>query len=155
MLSGNGGGDSFFSGLSHDATGLQAIWLKEKHNLDMVLAFDPIIDAVWREPTDIGDAFQLMLTNPIAALKIFTLGLYAHLDRALGGLPPLYRISVPLGDYPRTEILKWTHSNAVALQKIGRCAATDFADVLLSGDKGALEQRRFWHMAPRITVGMS
>jgi len=155
VLRGDGGCDLFFSGLSYDATGLQAIWLKEKQTLDMVLAFDPIIDAVWREPTDIGDAFQLMLANPIAALKIVTLGLYAHIDQALEKkhdsrrrLPPLYRISVPLGDYPRTEILKWTHSNAVALQKIGRRAATDFADVLLSGDKAALEQQRFWRMTP-------
>jgi predicted acylesterase/phospholipase RssA len=153
-------GNLFISAISHDATGLQAIWLNEvskpgkPSTLDMVLALDPIANAVWREPTGIVDAFHLMLANPIAALKQVTLGLYAGIDQTLEEmksrkLPRLYRIPIELDKpyYPRTEILKWTHSNAVALQKIGRRAATEFADVLLSGDKKKLEEHRFWHVA--------
>jgi NTE family protein len=144
------GGDLFYSGISHDATGLQAIWLKERQKLDMVLAFESISEASWREPTDLVDAFKLMINNPIVALETVTQWLYAGIDQGIETngdekreLPRLYRIPIPLGDYPRTEILKWTHSNAIALQRIGQRAATEFADVLLSGDKGALEQRRF------------
>ncbi len=149
----------FYSSLNHDATALQAIWLNAGKEggpkLDMVLAFDPITDAVWREPTNIFDAFNLMLANPIAALQVNTFALYAQVDRTLDRarnakegrrLPPLYRIPVPLKDYPRAEILKWTHSNALALQEIGRRAATGFADVLLSGDKDELERLRFFNL---------
>jgi NTE family protein len=144
------GGDLFYSGICHDATGLQAIWLEERQKLDMVLAFEPITEANWREPTDLVDAFKLMRNNPIVALETVTQWLYAGIDHGIEAngddkreLPRRYRIPIPLGDYPRTEILKWTHSNAIALQRIGRRAAAEFADVLLSGDKGALEQRRF------------
>ena len=144
------GGDLFYSGMCHDATGLQAIWLKEQQQLDMVLAFESISEASWREPTDLIDAFKLMRNNPIVALETVTQWLYAGIDHGIEAngdekreLPRLYRIPIALDDYPRTEILKWTHSNAIALQRIGRRAATEFADVLLSGDKSALEQRRF------------
>ncbi len=163
MTDDHSGGDLFYSGISHDPTGLQAIWLgaDEKpakygvaaHQLDMVLAFEVITEASWREPTGIGDAFKLMMHNPVVTLESFTQSLYARVDQGIKNageegrrLPKLYRIPVHLGDYPRTEILKWTHSNAIALQRFGQRAASAFADVLLSGDEDALEKHRFWSM---------
>ena len=64
------------------------------------------------------------------------------MDGADKALPPLYRIPVPLGNYPPASLSKWSHSNAIALQDIGRRAAADFADVL-AGPADKLEEHRF------------
>ena len=141
------GGDLYYTGLTHDPTGLQPIWLKEKdkgqeQKLDMVLALDPLSSAFWREPTGLKDAFELMLANSRKALEVLLLALYARMDGADKALPPLYRIPVPLGNYPPASLSKWSHSNAIALQDIGRRAAADFTDVL-AGPADKLEEHRF------------
>jgi NTE family protein len=147
-----GAGNLFTTGATHDPTGLQAIWLKEKPQLDKVIALDPLSAAIWRAPTDIHDAFQLMLMNPILALEVLLFSLYARtdqitesLDRPEVRLPKLYRLpfSIDSGYYP--NMLKWTHSNAVKLQEIGRTAAKNFADAMASDVGDAFERdHRFY-----------
>ena len=68
-------GDLCTTGATHDPTGLQAIWLKHKDDLDVVVMLDPMSRAIWRAPVNIHDAFQLMLMNPIIALQGPDLGL--------------------------------------------------------------------------------
>ena len=137
-------GRLFTTGATHDPTGLQAIWLHERHHLDMVIALDPLSRAIWRHPVNVHDAFQLMLLNPIMALQVLTLALYAHTERTINPplgsnaaleLPRLYRIpfdappcAIPSAYYP--QMLEWTHANAVTLERIGYCAATEFAQTL-------------------------
>jgi len=146
-------GRVFTTGATHDPTGLQAIWLKERENLDMVIALDPLGPAIWRYPANIHDAFQLMLLNPIVALQVLTLALYAETERSINPplgsnaplqLPRLYRIpfdvppcEIPPAYYPR--MLEWTHANAVTLDRIGYCAAREFANTLNFRDSAEFE----------------
>lgn len=142
-------GDLLTTGATHDPTGLQAIWLNHRRDLDMVVMLDPLSPAVWRAPADIHDAFQLMLLNPIVALQVIIAALYARTDRLaeqLGRergekipLPALYRVpfAIDRGYYPK--MLKWTHANAVTLEKVGYDAAVAFADAMADG--AAFEQR--------------
>jgi predicted acylesterase/phospholipase RssA len=139
-------GRLYTTGATHDPTGLQAIWLKERDKLDMVIALDPLGPAIWRHPVNVHDAFQLMLLNPIVALQVLTFALYAETERSINPplgsnaplkLPRLYRIGF---DSPPCEILpayypqmlEWTHANAVTLERIGYCAAREFATTLRS-----------------------
>jgi hypothetical protein len=145
------GGRPYTTGATHDPTGLQAIWLKERKNLDIVIALDPVTRAIWRAPRNIHDAFQLMLVNPVAALQGLMLALYAARELFVNPPPPapptlprLYRIpfdtgrcTIPPEYYP--EMLEWTHDNAVTLESIGRCAAREFADVLILQGPDALD----------------
>jgi hypothetical protein len=140
-------GRLFTTGATHDPTGLQAIWLHERNNLDMVIALDPLGPAIWRYPVNIHDAFQLMLLNPIVSLQVLTLALYADTEQSVNPpvgtngplkLPKLYRIpfnlppcEIPPAYYP--QMLEWTHSNAVTLQQVGYCAAREFATRLKGG----------------------
>jgi predicted acylesterase/phospholipase RssA len=142
----------FSLGTTHDPTGLQALWTRHKHDLDMIIALDTVSASIWREPVDIYDAFQLMLVNPIVALEELLFAMYAQTEYLVNTykpgkrLPKLYRVpfdAIPKAYYP--EMLKWTHSNAVTLQRIGHDAATTFADVLQSGDAQALEAYRYHH----------
>jgi NTE family protein len=142
-------GRVFTTGATHDPTGLQAIWLKEKNKLDMVIALDPLGPAIWRHPVSIHDASQLMLLNPIVALQALLLALYAGTEFAVNPLtlssaplklPRLYRIPFDLAPcrilpeyYP--QMLEWTHANAVTLERVGYCAARDFADRLNPDDR--------------------
>jgi NTE family protein len=144
------GGDEYVSGLAHDAAGLQAIWLNESKKLDMVVTLDTMSTAFWREPTNIRDAFQLMVTNPYVALERIGEALYASTDQAVEKwkiaprpLPRLYRVEFPMDGHSPVDMLKWTHSNAVALKKIGYRAVEKFADVLLD-EHGDLEKWRHW-----------
>jgi predicted acylesterase/phospholipase RssA len=141
-------GRLFTTGATHDPTGLQAIWLNERDNLDMVIALDPLGPAIWRHPVNIHDAFQLMLLNPIVALQVLTLALYADTERSVNPpvgsnaplkLPRLYRIpfdlqpcEIPPAYYP--QMLEWTHANAVTLERVGYCAARQFAGRLVRDD---------------------
>jgi len=134
-------GELYTTGATHDPTGLQAIWMNERANLDMVIALDPVAPAIWRPPVNVHDAFQLMLLNPIVALQVLTFALYAETESAINAqldlnaqpkLPRLYRLpfdvapcKIPAAYYP--QMLEWTHKNAVTLECIGRCAAEEFA----------------------------
>lgn len=140
--------DLLTTGATRDPTGLQAIWIKERDNLQGVLAIDPLTRCFWRKPTDAYDAFQLMLMNPIVALQQFVYGVYAKTDALVNGLPAnspaaiepmdpapvkvprLFGMPVAIvkGDEP--TILKWTHANAVALQDAGYRAALPVAERL-------------------------
>jgi hypothetical protein len=145
------GGRLHTTGATHDPTGLQAIWLKERKNLDVVIALDPVSRAIWRAPRNIHDAFQLMLLNPVVALQALMLALYAAKEFVVNLPPPappmlprLYRIpfdtgrcTIPPAYYP--EMLEWTHDNAVTLESVGRCAAREFADVLILQGPDALD----------------
>ncbi len=73
-------GDLYTTGATHDPTGLQAIWLNHRDDLDAVIMLDPMARAIWREPTNIHDAFQLMLMNPIIALQVLISTLYAKTE---------------------------------------------------------------------------
>ena len=143
-----GGGDLFTTGATHDPTGLQAIWLKEKQNLDMILALDPMSAAIWRAPLNIHDAFQLMLMNPILALETLLFSLYARIDHLRENadpatkLPALYRIPFSIDKTYYPEMLKWTYSNAITLQKIGYDAATAFTDAWRADD---IQKYRFYN----------
>jgi NTE family protein len=146
------GGEEFVSGLTHDAAGLQAIWLKES-GLEMVVTLDTMSSAFWREPTNIRDAFQLMMTNPYVALERIGEALYARTDLGVkqfakppSTLPPLYRVEFPMEGHSPEDMLKWSHSNAVALKNIGYRKASEFADVLL-GKSGNLDDWRYWGAA--------
>jgi predicted acylesterase/phospholipase RssA len=145
------GGRLLTTGATHDPTGLQAIWLHERKTLDMVIVLDPVSPAVWREPRNIHDAFQLMLLNPIMALQALMLAMYADWEFAINPaqltdpptLPRLYRVpfDVPPCDIPSPyypQMLEWTHDNAVTLEQIGYCAAKKFA-VVLQSDLQAFE----------------
>jgi NTE family protein len=140
-------GRLFTTGATHDPTGLQAIWLNERDKLDMVIALDPLGPAIWRHPVNIHDAFQLMLLNPIVSLQVLTLALYANTEQSVNPrvgtngplkLPRLYRIpfdvppcEIPPAYYP--QMLEWTHANAGTLQRVGYCAARQFATRLKGG----------------------
>ena len=80
-------GDLYTTGATHDPTGLQAIWLNHRDDLDTVIMLDPMARAIWREPTNIHDAFQLMLMNPIIALQVLISTLYAKTDRLAEKIP--------------------------------------------------------------------
>ncbi len=140
------------TGATHDPTGLQAIWLHEKHKLDMVIALDPLSEAFWRAPANIWDAFQLMLMNPVIALEVLMYAFYAKTDHAAMArpgvaLPKLYRVPIPIDRHYYPKMLEWSHSNAVKLQEIGRRAAIGFAKVLQSGNEAELEDHRFYRYA--------
>jgi len=147
-----GAGNLFTTGATHDPTGLQAIWLHEKRNLDIVVALDPLSPAIWREPTSIHDAFQLMVMNPILALEELLFAFYARTDQvaeSLGKpearLPRLYRLPFAIDRRYYPEMLKWNHSNAIELQRVGREAAIKFADDLQAGvDEGFEQEYRFY-----------
>jgi NTE family protein len=144
-------GDLCTTGATHDPTGLQAIWLKHKEDLDAVVMLDPMSAAIWRAPQNIHDAFQLMLMNPIIALQVLISAFYAWTDRVAEGLrkknqdvklPKLYRVPFPMIDkkyYP--NMLKWNHSNAVALEKIGRDAAVLFDEARRSVNQEEFERK--------------
>lgn len=136
-------GDLLTTGATHDPTGLQAIWLNHRQDLDMVIMLDPLSPAIWRAPADIHDAFQLMLMNPIVALQVVIAALYARTDRLTEQLrrdrdeeirlPALYRVPFAIDREYYPTMLKWTHANAVTLEKIGRDAAVGFADAMADG----------------------
>lgn len=150
------GSDLLVTGASHDPTGLQAIWTKER-DLWAVLALDAPGKYFWRMPTDVYDAFQLMLMNPIAALQQLMFALYSKTEKlvnALPGsapppgptptLPRLFGMPVTIdpADYP--TMLKWTYENAVALQDVGYRAALRIAQVLAERpDRATLEHALF------------
>jgi NTE family protein len=132
-------GDLLTTGATHDPTGLQAIWLNHRHDLDMVVMLDPLSPAIWRAPTNIHDAFQLMLMNPIVALQVIMAALYARTDHLVEelrhqrpeiNLPPLYRVPFTIDPKYYPTMLTWTHKNAVTLEKIGYDAAITFADAM-------------------------
>ena len=75
-------GDLYTTGATHDPTGLQAIWLKHRDDLDAVVMLDPMSRAIWRSPVNIHDAFQLMLMNPIIAQHVLVSAFYAWTDYA-------------------------------------------------------------------------
>jgi hypothetical protein len=147
--------DLLTTGATRDPTGLQTIWTKERANLQGVLALDPLTRCFWRKPTDAYDAFQLMLMNPIIALQQFVFAMYAKTDALVNApassspaagagikVPRLFGIPVTIapGDEPR--MLKWTHSNAVALEDAGYRAARPVAERLAThtADTDALVQ---------------
>jgi NTE family protein len=129
------GTDLLVTGASHDPTALQAIWTKERDRLWGVLALEPFGKHFWRAPTDVYDAFQLMLMNPIASLQEIVFGIYGETELLLSHgpagltLPPLYMMKVVLNP-DSTRLLNWSYKNAVALQEIGCKAALPIAQVL-------------------------
>jgi NTE family protein len=143
-------GDLFTTGATHDPTGLQAIWLKHKDDLEAVVMLDPMSRAICREPVNIHDAFQLMLMNPVIALQGLISAFYAWADRIGEGLrtknpevklPGLYYVPLRIDEKYYPNMLKWTHSNAVTLEKIGREAAVAFAEAWQSGNREAFEKK--------------
>ncbi len=129
------GPDLLVTGASHDPTALQAIWMKER-DLWGVLALEPFGKHFWRAPTDIYDAFQLMLMTPIASLQEIMFGLYGETEQLLSPLGPpapvlprLYMMHVLLNP-DSTRMLNWSYDNAVTLQKIGYRMALPIAQVL-------------------------
>lgn len=147
-----GAGNLFTTGATHDPTGLQAIWLHEKRNLDIVVALDPLSPAIWREPVNIHDAFQLMVMNPILALEELLFAFYARTDQvaeSLGNpetrLPKLYRLPFAIKSDYYPEMLKWTHSNAIELQRVGREAAIKFSDHLQAGADAVFDEQYRFH----------
>ncbi len=141
-------GDLYTTGATHDPTGLQAIWLNHRDDLDAVIMLDPMARAIWREPTNIHDAFQLMLMNPIIALQVLISTLYAKTDclaqkiqRPQVRLPKLYYLPFDIDKKYYPSMLKWTHSNAVVLEKIGRDAATAFATASRTASRQAFEDK--------------
>ena len=76
------GGNLHTTGATHDPTGLQAIWLKHRQDLETVVMLDPMSRAIWRTPANIHDSFQLMLMNPIIALQLLVSAFYAWTDHA-------------------------------------------------------------------------
>ncbi len=156
-------GDLYTTGATHDPTGLQTIWLKHRDSLDAIIMLDPMARAIWREPTNIYDAFQLMLMNPIIALQVLISTLYAKTDRLAETvrrerpqvrLPKLYYVpfDIDRSYYPR--MLSWSHANAVVLEKIGRDAAIAFAAASQAGNQQAFEDRyryiNFVERQPRL-----
>ena len=143
-------GDLCTTGATHDPTGLQAIWLKHKDDLDMVVMLDTLSTAICREPVNIHDAFQLMLLNPIVSLQGLISAFYAWTDRIAEDLrqtmpevklPKLYYVPFSIDQKYYPNMLKWTHANAVTLEKIGHDGAVAFAEALRSGDGQAFEQK--------------
>ena len=55
-----------------------------------MLAVEPFGKHFWRAPTDVYDAFQLMLMNPIASLQEIVFGVYGQTELLLGSVaaPP-------------------------------------------------------------------
>ena len=152
-------GDLCTTGATHDPTGLQAIWLKHKDDLDIVVMLDPISAAIWRAPENIHDAFQLMLMNPIMALQSLILAFYAWTDRIAEGirkvnpevkLPKLYYVPFSIDQKYYPNMLKWTHSNAVILEKIGRDAAVVFEEARHSPNQPEFERKyRYYNLVER------
>jgi hypothetical protein len=157
--------DLLMTGATRDPTGLQAIWMKERANLSRVLALDPLPQCFWRKPTDVYDAFQLMVMNPIVHLQQLTFALYAQTDwlvnsgagtrkaGALGlNLPRLETISPTIPETHYSEMLRWTHENAMILHKAGYEAARPLAQALstartASQVESAFADRRYYTAA--------
>ncbi len=143
-------GDLYTTGATHDPTGLQAIWLKHRNDLDAVVMLDPMSRAIWRSPVNIHDAFQLMLMNPIIAQHVLVSAFYAWTDHASEQirqanpnvkLPKLYYVPMPIEETYYPNMLKWTHSNAVTLEKIGHDAAVVFAEAWQSDNKAEFDRK--------------
>jgi NTE family protein len=160
-------GDMLTTGATRDPTGLQAIWTHaDELQLDAVLALDPVSASVWRSPTNVYDAFQLMLLNPIAALHELTSGYYAFAQAhsAAGSarprLPPLYRIPVSIEPSYFPRMLEWTHGNALELDARGFAAAAPVADAVcrapgergVTGLEAALAPWAFGRVVDRVFV---
>lgn len=130
-----GNNNKLVTGASHDPTALQAIWTKER-DLWGVLALEPFGKHFWRAPTDVYDAFQLMLMNPIASLQEIMFGVYGQTELLLSSvaapptsLPRLWMMPIELNP-DSTRMVKWSHENAIALQKIGYRTALPIAQAL-------------------------
>ena len=67
-------------------------------------------------------------------------------------LPKLYYVPFPIEQKYYPNMLKWTHSNAVTLEKIGHDAAVAFAEALRSSNQEEFEQkyRYYNHVERRI-----
>jgi NTE family protein len=152
-------GDLCITGATHDPTGLQAVWLRHKDDLDMVVMLDPLSTAICREPVNIHDSFQLMLMNPTIALQGLISAFYAWTDRIAEDLrrrrpevklPKLYYVPFTIDQKYYPNMLKWTHANAVTLEKIGHDGAVAFAEALRSGDRETFEQKyRYYNHVDR------
>jgi NTE family protein len=143
-------GDLCTTGATHDPTGLQAIWLKHKDDLDAVVMLDPMSRAIWRSPANIHDAFQLMLMNPIIALQGLIAAFYAWTDHTSEQLrkanpnvklPKLYYVPFAIEEKYFPNMLRWTHSNAVILEQIGHEAAVAFAEAWQSNNKEEFDRK--------------
>jgi NTE family protein len=143
-------GDLCTTGATHDPTGLQAVWLKHKDDLEAVVMLDPMSRAIWRSPVNIHDAFQLMLMNPIIAQQVLISAFYAWTDHTSEQLrktnpdvklPKLYYVPFPIEDKYYPNMLRWAHSNAVTLEKIGHDAAIAFAEARQSNDKDEFDRK--------------
>ena len=143
-------GDLFTTGATHDPTGLQAIWLKNKDDLEAVVMLDPMGRAIWRSPVNIHDAFQLMLMNPIIAQQVLVSAFYAWTDHTSEQLrkthpnvklPKLYYVPFSIEEKYYPNMLRWTHSNAVRLEKIGHEAAVAFAEARQTNDKEEFDRK--------------
>jgi NTE family protein len=144
--------DKLTTGATHDPTGLQAIWMHERQNVDGVIALDPVGRAFWRRPENVYDAFQLMLMNPVAAAQEDMLTLYGRVAERMsaltdmqraglgGGLPPLLFVPFNVSESYYATMIKWTHANARRLRDIGYQAAKPVAETLVhQGNPGPLE----------------
>jgi hypothetical protein len=91
-----------------------------------------------------------MLMNPIIALQGLISAFYAWTDHTSEvlrkenprvKLPKLYYVPFPVEEKYYPNMLKWTHSNAVTLEKIGHDAAVAFAESLLSNNQEELDRK--------------
>jgi hypothetical protein len=161
------GKDVYTIGATHDPTGLQAIWMHpdKAARPDVIICLDAMRYAYWRQPTNIYDAFQLMLLNPIVALQRNIYAMYATsewlynenkdkfaaegVDRPK--MPKLYRVPMEgvVTQERYSKLLDWSHGSALAFEGAGRTAAEPVAQALLraieTDDTEYLERYRFRH----------
>jgi hypothetical protein len=113
---------------------------------------------LWTNPTNIYDALQVAIIDPIVSLSETVLSAYGRLERAVNDspterpLPKLYRVpfDVPIWEAP--HILEWSYSNALTLWSAGYEAGKKFAAAL--GDKEEIETYRYYQpdkQVPRTT----
>jgi len=119
--------DTFYTeGASHDPLGLLALVERHGDELDYVVCFDVMNRSLYQLPSDLWDAFNLMIMNPLVQVAEMSLLLY-HILSLQTDLPPLYIVPFPMPPHIEKTLLSWSYSNAERLWDVGYECGDEFA----------------------------
>ena len=144
-------GDLHTEGASHDPSGLEALLEgagPTTDTLDKIIALDTVGPDLWTNPTNIYDALQLAIMDPIVSLAETVLATYGRLEYSVNQpgsgqrLPKLYNLPFQVPDWEKPHILEWNYSNALTLWNAGYNSAKEFVTVL--NDPHKLEKYRYF-----------
>ena len=157
-------GRRYTEGASHDPSGLEALWQRGNLDLDAIIAIETVTPDLWNDPSNIYDALQITIMDPLVTLAQRMLALYGRIEFARNAgrqpgppLPKLYVLKFPLPQWEIPRMLEWSYSNALTLWSIGHDAADEFCRLLFSttdNDQEFLERNfryyRQYRNVPRV-----